>query len=124
MAVELRLCDADREEYGGPEWLLFDQDLLDDMRTEELTRLERAMNLSFYELRNVDLPLRTARGTKAACWLARQLAGDAELLDPTFADFHIHPLRVEAREPASDLLPPSDGSPDGATGETTPAEAS
>ena len=120
--IEIRLSDEDWAKYGGPEWLVWDQDPLDDMSEEELSRLERAMDMSFWHLRNVEIPARTARSTRAACWLARQLSGDPELLLPNYADFKMKPLKMRSRIVGGDDLPPPDGSPAGETGETT-AEA-
>lgn len=110
MAVKLKLCEADRAEYGGPEWLVFDVTAFDDMTTEQLDEFEQAMNMSIWRLRNVELPQRTARGTKAVCWLARQLSGDKLLIEPGFDEFEIRPLQVDAR-PAGGGVNPPDGDP-------------
>lgn len=117
MAVELRLGDEDRAKYGGPEWIEFDQDLLDDLDADVLDRLEREMDMSVFQLRYVEMRARTGRALRASVWLARQLSGDPELKKPTYAEFKIKPLHVRARPVGGDddAGPPDDSSASGST---------
>lgn len=120
MAVKLRLDDEDRARYGGPEWLDFDGDVLDDLDPDELDRFERRMDMSIWQWRHVETKARTGRAMRAACWMARQLSGDPELREPTFADFKIKPLKVKAV-----LIPEGDdaGPPDGSSASASQAPA-
>lgn len=121
MAVKLRLDDEDRARYGGPEWLHFDADALDDLDPDELDRLEREMDMSVWQWEHIETRARTGRAMRAAAWMARQLSGDPELKKPTFAEFKIKPRKVKAVPipEAADAGPP-DGS--SASDSTTPAD--
>lgn len=118
MAVEVRLCDEDREQFGGPEWWVFDLTPLNELKTERLTELEREMGMSIWQLRNVEIPRSTARAMKASCWLPRELSGDDELRFE-WDDFDIWPLKVDSRPVGGGALPPASGSPEDSTGEDT-----
>lgn len=121
--LRVRLCEADREEYGGPEWLELDRDVLDDTRADELHEIEAEMDLSFSMLFVEEVALRTARARKAVAWLALRQAG---ILHP-WNDFQPRVLRSEFR--AGGDVPPvsspsSDGPPGGGSSESSAGDQS
>lgn len=85
-AVEIKLCDEDREKYGGPEWMTFDLAEYTSMDGDKLIALEAGMGMSFFRLRRIEAPEGTMRGTKAMVWLARQRAG---LTEPGFDKLNV-----------------------------------
>jgi hypothetical protein len=88
----IRLCDEDRQVYGGPEWLVYDQAIYDDMTHSQLNQLESAMGFSMTWLRTIGIRTGSSEGIKARAWLARQAAGN--LADPSYEAFDIRPLKV------------------------------
>lgn len=106
MADRIRLCDGDRAEFGGPDELVFDEELLLAMRAKALIALEDEMGLSYQRIKHVEIRSGSAEGIKARAWLARQLSGDKTLRKPSYAEFEIRPLLavitpVEATTPLS-----------------------
>jgi hypothetical protein len=90
--TKYRLCEQDRAEYGGPEWVTFDMDVLAGARGRELERIEKELG---HPIGMVVAALNgdgTAIGIRALVWLARRQAG----LKTPFADFDIRTLRVDA----------------------------
>lgn len=101
--LKIRLCDEDRDEYGLPEWLELDRDLVDDMRADALHELEVEMDITIWQLFAV-LATRSARCKRAVAWLAMQQAGSKV----PWADFN--PRILKARfAPGGDADPPDDG---------------
>lgn len=100
-AVEIKLCDEDREKYGGDEWLPFDSAEYASMDGDKLIALEDGMGMSFFRLRRVEIPNMTMRATKAIVWLARQRAG---LTEPTFDKLNVK-LNLVSRRAAGDEDP-------------------
>lgn len=88
----IRLCDEDRQVYGGPEWVVYDQAVYDDMPASQLKKLEDAMGFSMAWLRQRGIPTGSAEGIQARAWLARQAAEGLE--EPTYQAFDIRPLKV------------------------------
>lgn len=105
-AVRLRLCDADREKFGGPEWVTFDGDELDDQPNSVLLDFENELNTTIEFLYRVDRPAQTARWMAARVWLARKMAG---VETPSYKDFEIRPRKVivEVVAADADADPPS-----------------
>lgn len=129
MATRFRLCDEDREKYGGPEWVTYDAEQFDDMPLDELEKLEAQV----IDRTGVSLVVMMARmfstgtllGKTVVLWLARQMAGETE---PPLKDFNIKPrkLKMETVKPAGAGDPPASASSPTSSGEepsATPADA-
>lgn len=111
------MCDADRERYGGPEWVSFDVDALQDMPASALHEIEAAMDMTIAEIL-VLRDRRSARSLRAQVFIARRLAG----VDEKWDDFDPAVLRLRAvtdladtqDDPGKDEAPPPspDSSPD------------
>jgi hypothetical protein len=105
-AVEFSLDPRDRETYGGPEWVVFDRDALDDLTFSDLNRYEKQLGVSIAHLLTGEFAKATALGIKGVVWLARQMAGQ----DESFASFDIRTRRVRHRAAGADAGPPVSGS--------------
>lgn len=108
----LRMGDADRERYGGPEWVPFDIGALFDAPARELEAYEAATGVAMF-LVLTEFATHGARATRAALWIARRRAG---VTGERWDDFDPRPLQVVRR-----LRPPGedddvDDAPDGAAG--------
>lgn len=112
----IRLCDEDRQVYGGPEWLVYDESIYDDMRGSQLTKLEDTMGFSMDWLRQRGIPSGSAEGKQARAWLARQAAEGLE--EPTYRAFDILPMKVTIED-----LPLGETTPDASSG-SSPDEPS
>lgn len=77
--VYFRMCDEDRERYGGPEWGELDIDRLMDSRAGWLERIERQSGGFPVErmLGELQLAWPGARAVRMALWLGRKQTGDA-----------------------------------------------
>jgi len=111
MALELKLGEKDRAEYGGPEWLRFDPDTLaTDMSYDDLELLEAPMRrgdaMTLTRAMTYEWIAKTLPGVRAVFWVARQLAG---LHEPEWDKFRPNPLACDWREVA-ETDPPADGS--------------
>jgi hypothetical protein len=106
MAVEFQLDPRDQETYGGPEWVVFDKDALDDLAFADLTRYERELGVSISHLLAGEFAKATALGIAGVVWLARQMAG----VEESFRDFNIRTRRVRHRRAGGDASPPALGS--------------
>lgn len=105
----IRMCDADREKYGGPEWVEISMAEILDEETGLIELLEdpRGWDLSVGEfLTGVGRGM--TRPTQAMIWLARRKAGCKE--DPLtfrpkvqkFSDVQYEPLPAERKAVADD----------------------
>lgn len=112
---QLRMCDADRERYGGPEWVTYADDQVIDLTFDELVAIEDAIGMSMVQLRGVEARLYTARGCRAILWIARKLAGQ----DDDFAEFKPNVQRLDMIPVFPDPDEPAGGDdadpPDGPT---------
>lgn len=106
-SADFRLDPRDQEKYGGPEWVTFDRDQLDDTPYDELHRWETQLGTSVSHILIREFPRATALGLKGVVWLARQMAGVTE---PGFANFNIRTQRVTSRATGGDANPPALGS--------------
>jgi hypothetical protein len=105
-----RLCDADRDEYGGPEWLELDPDALLDFRASQLAAWEKDMGQTIVSVvsqgRN-----ESANAIRGQLWIALKLAG----VNLEWAEFDPRALKAELRrEPpgtAAGKEPPPASSP-------------
>lgn len=108
MANQYALDPRDHAKYGGPEWVTYDSEKVDDLEFDQIHRWEREMGYSIAQIVGHELPRASAVGIKGVVWLARQLAGETE---PKFSDFKIRPRLVRHRtEPGADARPPAQGS--------------
>lgn len=140
MSMRLRMCDADRQEYGGPEWLDSNAalDALNDLDYDQLAAIETQITDELGEDKTLlwvvsQLQSRTRQSTLLALlrlrlwlslrqWMAERHDGVAIKL----ADFKPHVLLTEMERRVPDADPPSSGvesSPTSAPGsaEDTPA---
>jgi hypothetical protein len=102
------MCDADRDAYGGPEWIDFDREALRDLPGSKLMELEQATGFrlaGFFDDR-----IDTMHGMRARLYVARSMAG---LVDD-WAAFDPKVLQSDMRIPLPD--PGDTGPPDGASG--------
>lgn len=103
VVVWYRMCDADRELFGGPEWLKFDVAALYDAPAAVLEAYERELGFSLFRLLT-ELESFSARSTRGALWIALKDAG-VDYLD--YATFDPKPLRAKRRNE-----PEPEGNPD------------
>lgn len=102
----IRLTDADREEYGGPEWIEIQPALFSDHRVSTLRGWEEQTGLRVLDLLARDFDhRRDIISVTAVVWMARQMAGCTEKYD----DFDPHLLSATV-EP----LPPPPATEDDA----------
>lgn len=76
-SIEVRLCDEDRERFGGPEWTSLDMDRLLDSPAHMLARWEREMGgyAIMRALVECGDPYPPAKAVQAVTWLARKQHG-------------------------------------------------
>lgn len=118
MTTLLRLGDADREKFGGPEWIEFDARALDDIPFDVQHPWEEQMGISIPMLLLRFAEMR-AIGIKGMIWLGRQLAG---IEAPGFKAFNIQVRQVRVKK-AADADPPGRGS-EAQSSETGPSTSS
>ncbi len=116
MAVlRIRLCETDRDSYGGPEWVVLDTDALLDLPASELEQIEMTIGsalapyLAFVERADArQARAMLARMRRVCVWLARRQAGLVDEWDK----FDPRVLRAgfELVEGA-DVVPPAEPSP-------------
>lgn len=86
--LRLRMCDEDREKFGGPQWLQFDADQLLDTPCDQLAAIETETGIVLALA--VDNPnLTSAR--RLWLWLALKHAG----VQLAWADFQPKVLRSD-----------------------------
>lgn len=117
--IKLRLCDEDRERWGGPEWTVYDDEEFLRLNYDQLAALERdlvaADNVPLIKLILIEWPRRTVLGIRGMLWLTRQLAGVTE---PKWNDFKPQVFQADVeRVSGDDVVPPPDGSLLGPSGE-------
>jgi hypothetical protein len=100
MATKFRLCDEDREKFGGPEWVTLDIKVLDDLPLSVLRPIEEQVkafcdNKSLLVVLAYELGGGTMLGKAVATWVARQLEGHAE---PALDKFDVKPRKIELEE--------------------------
>lgn len=117
--LQIRLCDEDRDTYGGAEWLPLHPGLFIDVRASKLADWERQTGLKVLDLCQADFDRTAIDKVLAVAWYARQLAGLAE---PAFAEFDPFILKAEMKDLAS---PPKDddADPPSSSSAATSAEA-
>lgn len=123
--LELRMCDSDREKYGGQEWIRLDVDQVLDTPSSTLRRwelqtaypIERAINEASHSM--------PATATQVLVWLARKQSGDHRSNPSGQAEPFSNlddlktmrvALRVAVDEAEDDVVPPDPSEPP----ETTP----
>lgn len=117
MATQFALCPEDRERYGGPEWVTYDKEALDDLSMEDLFAIEaqcrevHGVTLAF--LLSAELLGGSLRGKQMMVWLCRQVAARTdpalkELAEPPLSEFVVKPRRIQMRaKPGGDVDPPA-----------------
>lgn len=117
MAVLARLCDKDRESFGGPEWVRFDEHDLDDQPFTVLRDFETQLDTTLDFLLLVDKVARTERWKVAQVWLGRKLAG---IDTPDWADFDVKPRKIEFKDEADSTAAEPEPGTDGDGGDADP----
>jgi hypothetical protein len=100
--LQLRMCDADRERYGGPEWLDYDAAVLDDTPCDELEDIEAQTGVVLF--RAVQEP-EAAAALRLWLWLALARAG----VDIAWPDFTPRTMKLRVR--SGDADPPASAPP-------------
>jgi hypothetical protein len=88
----LRMSEADRATYGGPEWVTFDIEALMDTPASTLSDWEWQTGVALW-LAITELVGRSARAVRVALWIGLIRAG----VSRPFADFDPATLRVQHR---------------------------
>lgn len=114
--TRFRLCQQDRDAYGDPPgmdgWVTFDPDQLAELPCTELEAIESATG---FRVAAFWVPGQrvSARGQRAALWIARRMAGLVDVFD----EFDPRILLVESEivktPDGDDADPPVSSSPDG-----------
>lgn len=108
MNSSFRMCQEDRDRFGGPEWVTFDMDALADLRAAELEEIEETTGFRLVWFYVVDRRV-SIRGQRAALWIARRQAGlvdDWDKFDPLI--LQVEPRPVPSK--ADDADPPDPAS--------------
>lgn len=119
--IELSMCDADREKYGGPEWVSLDVDRLYDTPASYIERWERETGGYAIERALAEGGgFAPAKAVRVLMWLARKQSGaNADAVDPDTGDpesfarlADLRTLQVRIRRarpelPEDDAVPPS-----------------
>lgn len=106
----IRLCDSDRERYGGPEWVEINMAEILDEETGLLELLENHWDMSPVEYLR-DTARMTQKALRAMVWLARRKAGCTDIpatFKPKVMDWSgitYEPLPAELK--AADAAPPA-----------------
>jgi hypothetical protein len=74
--LELRMCDADREKYGGAEWIRLDVDKLLDLSAKQLRLYEAQTGYPIERAVNEAGPGMPAVALQVLVWLGRKQSGD------------------------------------------------
>lgn len=118
MKIDLRLCDEDREKFGGPEWVTLDIDRVRDTDARTLIRWEAECNGSIEAALSSIYGEITAGQVIVLMWLARKQGGDltgGQLDDGTPEPYSrllaIRPFRVGMRRTPGDAGPPDQSEP-------------
>lgn len=109
--LELRLGDADRARYGGPEWLPFDVDQVMDTPADRLEDIEDEIGRSMEHIID-EMGRETARARRACAWLALAQSG----VNVPWAEFVPATMRIRTRavpDGDGDVDPPVLSSSDG-----------
>lgn len=110
----VRLTDADREQYGGPEWIEIDPAKFIDVRVSTLRDWQEQTGFQVLDILGRDFDhRRDIIAVTAVVWMARQIAGCTEKYD----DFDPHLLaatveKLPAKPEAADVDPPPSSSTD------------
>lgn len=115
--IRFRLCDEDRAQYGGEEWVPFDVEKFNRLRARELEGFEAQTGVPLRVVEETLAGEATARGVRALVWIARSMGG----LRTPFGDFDIHTRLVQIKVDADggpEAERPLDGS--SSTSETMP----
>jgi hypothetical protein len=113
MRIRFKLSDADREKWGGDEWLMLDTDKVGaDLGYDRIAELEREIRkddntTSIGKILAIELVNFTALGMRGGLWLARQVNG---LDKPAWSDFKPNPLGARFVIDTGDDDPPAGGS--------------
>lgn len=100
-----RLTEADRETYGGPEWVNFDLPRAVELEVDLLEQIEDATGYTIMIGLPAALDTGSLKAIRAAVWLARHIAG---IHEPPFNQFKPRLLEADTEwvEPARDADPP------------------
>lgn len=123
MKVSFRLSDADRERFGGDEWIHIDTDVFADLGYDRLSPLEREIrrtdDTSIARILAVEWPDTSMLGMRGIVWLARQFSG---LKEPAWPDFKPDVLGILQKLGPRDADPPVGGSSESPSDKTEQAK--
>lgn len=120
VGMRLRMTDADRDEYGGPEWVEFRESHLVDLPFDDIDAAEQAMGMSVAHLLQVEMPRFTVRAIRAVLWLALRHA-DVDTPWPQFKPAALRADVVPIYADSGDADPPA---PTGEPSATSPPGSS
>jgi hypothetical protein len=76
--LHIRLCDGDRERYGGPEWVAYDEDALNDLTADVLEQWEAELlphGITLLESTSAWGYNLTMKAARVLFWVALRQAG-------------------------------------------------
>ncbi len=125
MKVSFKLSDADRERYGGDEWVHVDTNRLADLGYDRLSELERDMkrydDTSIVRIIGPEWRNMSMLGVRGMAWLARQVSGSEK---PAWPDFKPDALNMTFKlDAGDDADPPADGSLEPPSAKTATAKS-
>jgi hypothetical protein len=131
IVIEMRLCDQDRERYGGPEWMRLDVDKLLDLPARQLRRYEGQTGYPIERAIDQAGPGMPAVAGQVLVWLARKQnglhrntpTGEAEPFDALddLKTMRMAMRRAADEQPGDDADPPAETKATSRRRRSTPA---
>jgi hypothetical protein len=123
--IELRMCDSDRERYGGEEWIRLDVEKLLDMPASKLRLYESQTGYPIERSIDQAGPGMPAVATQVLMWLARKQSGDnrnspSGEAEPFAALDDLKAMRVSLRRAKDEDEPEEDAAPPASSGQPEP----
>lgn len=113
--TRFRLCEQDRAQFGGPEWVTFDLGRLVKARAKELELIEEETGHPIARLMRAVAGDHSILGLRMVVWVARY---QSDIRTP-FDEFDIHAMQMDSElvedQAEPDVLPLS--------GSSSPSEA-
>lgn len=114
--LELRMCDADRERFGGQEWIRLDVEKVLDLSSKKLRLYESQTGYPIERAIDQAGPGMPAVAAQVLVWMARKQSGDHRnnpdgTAEPFAALDDLKTMRLSLRraedEPEEDVDPPA-----------------